>query len=102
MSEVPLPALGLGGTSDLPSRVAFILSAKAGPAKATAAPIASVASVILVFDMVLSLWTSIYNNATPDLFPDSVRTGLNFIEAIAETLPHTDNIDCLERWIGAC
>src|ERR1700691_3257043 len=56
MSAVPLPALVLAGTSEAPSRVAFIFSAKAGPANATAVPSASVASTILVFDMVLSLW----------------------------------------------
>jgi hypothetical protein len=36
--------------------VAFIFSAKAGPARAMAVPSASVASMILVFDMVFSLW----------------------------------------------
>jgi hypothetical protein len=36
-----------------------IFSAKAGPVKANAAPSASVASVVLVFDMVLSLWTPV-------------------------------------------
>src|SRR5882724_2625120 len=56
MSAVPVPVLVVGGTSDLPSSLIVILSAKAGPAKANAAPSASVASMILVFDMVLSLW----------------------------------------------
>ena len=56
MSAVPEPVLVVAGTSCLPSSVAFILSAKAGPAKATAAPSASVASMVLV--MVLSLSTS--------------------------------------------
>ena len=37
------------------SRVAFILSAKAGPQKATTAPNVSVASMVLVFDIVFSL-----------------------------------------------
>src|ERR1700680_897763 len=58
MSAVPLPAVVVGGTSEAPSSVAFILSAKAGPAKATVAPSASVASMVLVFDMVLSLLAS--------------------------------------------
>src|SRR6202165_6162032 len=58
MSAVPLPALVTAGTSDLPSSVAFIFSAKAGPAKAAVAPNASVASTVLVFDMVLSLLAS--------------------------------------------
>src|SRR6266436_9799843 len=58
MSALPVAVLVLGGTSDLPSRVAFIFSAKAGPAKATVAPSASVASMVLVFDMVFSLLTS--------------------------------------------
>src|SRR2546421_9672681 len=57
MSAVPLPALVFAGTSDLPSSVAFIFSAKAGPANAIAAPSASVASMVL-FDMVFSLLTS--------------------------------------------
>src|SRR6266508_4799008 len=51
MSAVPLAALVLGGTWALPSSVAFILSAKAGPAKAIAAPSANVTSMVL-FDMV--------------------------------------------------
>src|SRR4029453_11495182 len=55
MSAVPLPAVVTGGTSEVPLSVAFILSAKAGPAQATAAPSASVASTVLVFNMVLSL-----------------------------------------------
>src|SRR5216684_272689 len=58
MSAVPLPALVLAGTSEAPSRVAFIFSAKAGPAKAIAAPSASVASMVLVFDIGLSLLAS--------------------------------------------
>src|SRR6267142_475390 len=58
MSALPVAVLVLGGTSDLPSRVAFIFSAKAGPARATVAPSASVASMVLVFDMVLSLLAS--------------------------------------------
>src|ERR1700722_9367556 len=58
MSAVPVAALALGGVSDLPSRVAFIFAAKAGPAKAMVAPSASVASMVLVFDMVFSLLTS--------------------------------------------
>src|SRR5712691_5722923 len=58
MSALPVAALVLGGTSDLPSRVAFIFSAKAGPARATVAPSASVARMVLVFDMVLSLLAS--------------------------------------------
>src|ERR1700686_4956942 len=57
MSAVPVPVVVVAGTSDLPSSVAFIFSAKAGPAKATAAPSASVASMVLVFDMVFSLLT---------------------------------------------
>src|SRR5215207_87299 len=51
MSAVPLAALVLGGTWALPSSVAFILSADAGPTKAIAAPSASVTSMVL-FDMV--------------------------------------------------
>src|SRR6266481_3226568 len=58
MSALPVAVLVLGGTSDLPSRVAFIFSAKAGPARATVAPSASIASMVLVFDMVLSLLAS--------------------------------------------
>jgi len=54
-SVAPLPALVVA--ADLPSSAAFILSAKAGPAKATAAPSASVASMVF-FDMVFSLLTS--------------------------------------------
>jgi hypothetical protein len=54
-----LPALVFAGTSDLPSSVAFILSAKAGPANANVAPSASVASMVLVFDMVFSLVASV-------------------------------------------
>src|SRR5437868_10360809 len=61
-SAVPLPALVFGGTSDLLSSVAFILSAaRAGPAKAIAAPSASVASMVLVIGslpVVLSLKTA--------------------------------------------
>src|SRR5260370_32828158 len=57
MSAVPLAAVVVGGTSALPSSVAFIFSAKAGPAKAIAAPSAIVASMVL-FDMVFSLLTS--------------------------------------------
>src|SRR4030088_2246814 len=51
MSAVPVAALGLGGTCALPSSVAFILSATAGPAKAIAAPSANVTSMVLL-DMV--------------------------------------------------
>src|ERR1700676_1837331 len=58
MSAVPLPAVVVGGTSEAPSSVAFILSAKAGPAKETVVPSASVASTVLVFSMVLSLLAS--------------------------------------------
>src|SRR6266852_6871792 len=58
MSAVPLPAVVTAGTSEAPESVAFILSAKAGPAKATVAPSASVASMVLVFGMVLSLLAS--------------------------------------------
>src|ERR1700709_149915 len=57
MSAVPVPAEVLAGTSDLPSRAAFILSAKAGPAKASVAASASEASTVF-FDMVFSLLTS--------------------------------------------
>src|SRR5215210_8079583 len=79
MSAVPFAALVFGGTSDLPSSVAFILSAKAGPANAKVAPSASVASMVLVFDMVLSLLTSslvvpVQNNGISFLFPESTRT----------------------------
>src|ERR1700731_2104737 len=58
MSAVPLAALVLGGTSDLPSSVAFIFSAKAGPAKVTVAPSASVATMVFILDIVLSLLAS--------------------------------------------
>src|SRR5665647_3107010 len=58
MSAVPVPALVVAGTSDLPSSVAFIFSAKAGPAKAKVAPSASIVSMVLVFDMVFSLLAS--------------------------------------------
>src|ERR1700736_6500900 len=58
MSAVPVPVVVAAGTSDLPSSVAFIFCAKAGPAKATVAPSASVASMVLVFDMVFSLLAS--------------------------------------------
>src|SRR2546421_835154 len=56
MSAVPLPAEVLAGTSDLPSSTTFILSAKAGPANATAAPSVSEASMVLF--MGFSLLTS--------------------------------------------
>src|ERR1700737_1690002 len=83
MSAVPLPALVLAGTWDLPSSVALIFSAKAGPAKATVAPSASVTSMVLVFDMVVSLLASIdgaghSNTRIRDLFPEADRTPLNF------------------------
>src|SRR5215470_13364643 len=48
MSAVPLAVLAFGGTSDLASSVALYLSANAGPAKATAAPSASAANMVLV------------------------------------------------------
>src|SRR5262249_2733089 len=73
MSAVPLPALVLAGTSDLPSSDALYLSAKAGPEKATAAANASVAYVVLV--MVLSLpvdvkcWCQTHNKRNWALFP---------------------------------
>src|SRR5699024_12531492 len=57
MSAVPVPALVVAGTSDLPSSFAVSFSAKAGPARATAAPSVSVASKVL-FGMVLSPLTS--------------------------------------------
>src|SRR3954452_2193617 len=57
MSAEPFAALVFGGTSELPSSVAFILSARAGPANATVAPNPSITSMVLVFDMVLSLLT---------------------------------------------
>jgi hypothetical protein len=61
---VPVAALVLGGTWALPSSAAFILSAKAGPAKAIAAPSVSVTSMVL-FDMAflpvdVSLKTTIF------------------------------------------
>src|SRR6476646_8514421 len=63
MSAVPVAALVLGGTSALPSSVAFILSAKAGPANANVAANASDASVVLLdmiflLDMAFSLLTA--------------------------------------------
>src|ERR1700755_1383954 len=61
MSAVPLPALVLAGTSDLPSSVALNLSAKAGPENATAAAKASVAYMVLV--MVVSLPVDISDGA---------------------------------------
>src|SRR4029453_3621166 len=64
MSAVPVAALVLGGTCALPSSAPFILWAKGGPAKAIAAPSASVTSMVL-FDMVflpvdVSLKTTIF------------------------------------------
>src|SRR5436309_6295481 len=74
MSAVPVPALAFGGTSALPSSVAFILSAKAGPANATAAANASVASMVL-FDIGFlpvdaKRRCQLQNSALPDLFPN--------------------------------
>src|SRR3954464_1723022 len=88
MSAVPLPALVLAGTSDAPSSVAFILSAEAGPAKPTAAPSASIASKVLVLDMVFSLLTSTdgvssQNNETSDLFPKHAKTSRIFGKLMA-------------------
>src|SRR6266487_793945 len=73
MSAVPLAALVLGGTWALPSIVAFIFSARAGPAKAIAAPSASVTSMVL-FDMVflpvdVKRPCQPQNNDFPNLFP---------------------------------
>src|SRR5271156_4989426 len=61
MSAVPVPALVLAGTSDLPSSIALNFSAKAGPEKATAAANASVANMVLV--MVFSLPVDISDGA---------------------------------------
>src|SRR4029450_4182358 len=70
MPAVPVAALVLGGTCALPSSAAFILSAKAGPAKAIAAPSVSVTSMVL-FDMVVLPLTSCQpqNNDFPNLCP---------------------------------
>src|ERR1700722_4844781 len=84
MSAAPLPVLVLAGASEAPLRVAFSLSAKAGPAKATVAPSANVASMVLVF----SIWSSpcgrlavpvskryqFQNNETPVLFLQQTPT----------------------------
>src|SRR5947209_19552267 len=103
MSAVPFPALVLGGTSCLPSRVAFILSAKAGPAKATAAPMASVASVTLVFDMVLSLWTSILQQCDFGFIPGFSANPAKFYRGNSrEYLPYWRYRLALQRWIGSC
>ena len=59
MSAVPVPEVALGGFSDLPSRLAFIFSAKAGLANTM--PTASAASRVLVFSMFLSRLTSNYD-----------------------------------------
>src|ERR1700730_12033979 len=63
MSAVPVLVVVVAGTSDLPSSVAFIFCAKAGTAKATFAPSASVASIVLVFDMVFSLLASSHGDS---------------------------------------
>src|ERR1700730_16412096 len=88
MSALPLAGLAFGGTSDLPSSVAFIFSAKAGPAKAMVAPSASVASVVLVFDMVFSLLASsegqFQNNRIPVLFPEWTQTPRILRQLMAE------------------
>lgn len=57
MSAVPLAALAFVGTEDAPYSVAFILSAKAGPAKAAVAPSTSVANMV-VFEMLFFLLAS--------------------------------------------
>src|SRR3954465_14793514 len=78
MSAEPFAALVFGGTSELPSSAAFILSARAGAANATVAPSPSITSMVLVFDMVLSLWTLVVwpaaNNENAILFPKPERT----------------------------
>src|SRR5580700_9020617 len=71
-----------------------IFSAKAGPVKATAAPSASVASMILVFDMVLSLWTSIdgadlHNSWFSILFPYKAFLARNFQATYRSNRWHT-------------
>src|SRR6266436_7382522 len=81
MSALPVAVLVLGGTSDLPSRVTFIFSANAGPAKATVAPSASVASMILVFDMVSSCWRQV-------VVPDSKQRFLGFIPVTGLIAPN--------------
>src|ERR1700690_4249919 len=73
MSAAPLPVLALAGTSEGPLRVAFSFSAKAGAAKATVAPSASVASMVLVFSMVFSLWRRVA--------PVSKQRDIGFISA---------------------
>src|SRR5437899_5659061 len=78
MSAVPLAALVLGGTWALPSSVAFILSARAGPAKAIAAPSANVTSMVL-FDMVflpvdIKRPCQPQNNDFTNLFPKRRQT----------------------------
>ena len=69
----------MAGTSAVPSSVAFIFSAKAGPAKAKVAPNASVTSMVLVVDMVFSLLASMIgasfqNKTIPNLFPETAET----------------------------
>jgi hypothetical protein len=81
-----VPALVLGGTSDLLSRVTFIFSAHAGPAKATVAPSASVASTILVFDMVSSCWRQV-------VVPDSKQRFVGFIPVTGLIAPNFQRAD---------
>src|SRR5262245_49830360 len=88
MSAVPVAALVTGGTSDLPSSVAFILSAKAGPAKATAAPNASVASMVLV--MGLSLLSSASKQRVSNFIPEMAAVLRNFQRANDGEYRHTD------------
>src|SRR5882724_5154503 len=95
MSAVPVAALVLGGTWALPSSVAFIFSAKAGPAKAIAAPSASVTSMVL-FDMVflpvdVKRPCQPQNNDFPNLFPIRRQTPRNFVEACGAKCVHTDH-----------
>src|SRR5258708_5455642 len=113
MSAVPVPLVVVAGTSDLPSSVAFILSAKAGPAKATVAPSANVASMVLVFDMVFSLLASSHgvrfktvsvskrcqfqNNATRNLFPETAQTPKILGAVYGRICSHTSHRNAMDR-----
>src|SRR3954465_7369508 len=92
MSAVPVPALAFGGTSVLPSSVALILSAKAGPANATIAPSTSVASLVL-FDMVFSLFLVNDDSASKQycsgFIPKMTLTTGNLMEANRSKCGHT-------------
>src|SRR5579871_3068847 len=75
MSAVPVAALAFGGTSLLPSSVAFIFSANTGPVSSAAAPNANTANMVLV--MALSLFFARSDFTTMDfagLFPKKCQS----------------------------